>query len=34
MATKLELNWIGKTDGFALIRDNEGKAHQVPYDNV
>lgn len=34
MATKLELNWIGKTDGFALIRDEEGKPYQVPYDDV
>lgn len=34
MATKLELNWIGKTDGFALIRDEEGKPQQVPYDDV
>jgi adenine-specific DNA-methyltransferase len=34
MTTKLELNWIGKTDGFALIRDEEGKPQQVPYDDV
>jgi adenine-specific DNA-methyltransferase len=34
MAAKLELNWIGKTDGFALIRDEEGKPYQVPYDDV
>ncbi len=34
MVAKLELNWIGKTDGFALIRDEEGKPHQVPYEEV
>lgn len=33
--TKLELNWVGKYDGFALIRDEAtGKPVQVPYDEV
>ncbi len=35
MANKLELNWTGKHDGYALIRDEEtGKPVQVPYDEV
>lgn len=34
MTTKLELNWVGKTDGFALIRDEEGKPRQIPYEEV
>jgi adenine-specific DNA-methyltransferase len=35
MANKLELNWAGKYDGYALIRDEEtGAPVQVPYDKV
>lgn len=35
MANKLELNWAGKHDGFALVRDEAtGRAVQVPYDEV
>jgi adenine-specific DNA-methyltransferase len=35
MANKLELDWAGKHDGYALIRDEEtGKPVQVPYDEV
>lgn len=35
MKSKLELNWAGKHDGYALIRDEKtGKPVQVPYDEV
>ncbi len=35
MANKLELNWAGKHDGYALVRDEEtGAPVQVPYDEV
>jgi adenine-specific DNA-methyltransferase len=35
MANKLELDWAGKHDGYALIRDEEtGAPVQVPYDEV
>jgi hypothetical protein len=35
MANKLELNWTGKHDSYALIRDEAtGKRVQVPYDEV
>jgi adenine-specific DNA-methyltransferase len=35
MANKLELNWAGKHDGYALIRDEAtGKPVPVPYDEV
>ncbi|MDQ3688365.1 MAG: site-specific DNA-methyltransferase [Acidobacteriota bacterium] len=35
MANKLELNWAGKHDGYALVRDEAtGKPVQVPYEEV
>ena len=35
MANKLELNWAGKHDGYALIRDEvTGAPVQVPYEEV